>query len=393
MPRRSSTRSSGGRSLRTRSIDAVYDEQSQEEEEEEEVEVEEDEDTSHGTRGSDLLSTLQKIVQNGFNSPLESQNSSLFLSKMQHPSFRDQLMSGSNIPFMVRSYSIANTTQTLRPHQSSFSSGRRREHTAKETDPFSLLDPTKYIAKEERSRIAADMTPMQYTTTQSIGIDVRSEQFFLSLRGLNKRLEKTLRNSGLDNMEEGTRQMVSLAAQDHIRSVIEELVRISKLRVDTNRNSTPIEIVSDPRGMLKLRIKEAALRQRKGEEREKEKLRREIAAMKASKGELSADMKLKEQELKKLESLEEEQQMFDSTNKSALAAAGLSMSFKRKRPRSAGPSGTSSPSLFSNTFPTSSTPSEIRRITLFDVIFYLENDSRLSRSPLMYFTYYRLGQR
>lgn len=166
-----------------------------------------------------------------------------------------------------------------------------------------------------------------------------------------------------------------------------------------------IRITSDVGSILRQFQKEDAQYTEERSRIAKEQLESDILSLAGSKRQLlSEEAKAKQEQFKQIQTQEQEQQAILQANKSALAAAGLG-EFRKRRKTSDGnalPLGKSDLSLPTTTQQSILPPSSVvtrqsryenRRITLLDFIYLLEKDSRLSRTPLMYLTYYRLAKR
>eukprot|EP00475_Leptophrys_vorax_P012889 TRINITY_DN1925_c0_g1_i10.p1 TRINITY_DN1925_c0_g1~~TRINITY_DN1925_c0_g1_i10.p1 ORF type:complete len:429 (-),score=88.89 TRINITY_DN1925_c0_g1_i10:1800-2939(-) len=352
---------------------------------------------------------------------MKDQSSSHHLARMQDKNFRVSTMRGEGIPFMGQDHqfdvmtnpsSIAQPPQPLVPERTqnpttSISASRVRavpkprhmKPGRDEKDRYEIRDsdPTGDILREERMRMSEQMAMVQHSQDPR----AQKEQFFLNMDTLMHKLRQITSDNGLDGFTEGVCETLSLAVQEHVRTFLDQLITVSKWRLDLKSEQMQTQTTSTPMADLRrIAMLESQAAERK-KKQEKDELAFQAATVRSNrKEELSDEMKMRQDHINRVRSQEEEQRQIESANFAAMAATGLGSIKKRAK---SGSSSAIKPVVKdgSSSAPTASflPPSSVatknslrqnRRITLLDVIFLLEQDPRLSRSPLLYFTYYRL---
>ena len=190
-------------------------------------------------------------------------------------------------------------------------------------------------------------------------------------------------------------QIVSHATQDRLKTLLEKLSVISEHRLDIVRQEGDYEVTQDVRGQLRFLGELDKIERRRHEEAERELLLR--AAKSRTKTEDPEKEKLKAK-AKELQRLEEEQQRHEKANNTALMAIGGPRKKLKLDESGANAGGGMMPALGSvsgsasgsgqsgsagSNFGVVSKP-RMKRVHIRDLLFLMENDKDLKRSPLLW---------
>eukprot|EP00742_Colponemidia_sp_Colp-10_P013257 GILJ01014968.1.p1 GENE.GILJ01014968.1~~GILJ01014968.1.p1 ORF type:complete len:706 (-),score=112.04 GILJ01014968.1:109-2127(-) len=219
-----------------------------------------------------------------------------------------------------------------------------------------------------------------------------------------KVVEAMRKQGGVRKLGENVVELISTALVDRLRTILEDMVQISRKRVETNRDESMIQITSDPRAIL------MQIAQRDREERtrkeEEEKAKMATEGKDGKKKELDPHTQAIRERIEKQRVEEETRIKASATNKAVLAAIGKNQQlpkFMQMLSQGGGASGPSSSS--SAAAPAASdgvTPMAVeaptasaiaksaRRVTLRDALFYLERDPLTTKSHTLYKAYLKL---
>ena len=234
------------------------------------------------------------------------------------------------------------------------------------------------------------------------GTQIRSckDETFLQTGLLHKRISKICLENGLDEPSTDLIALVSHATQDRLKTLLEKLSVISEHRLDIVKQEGDYEVTQDVRGQLRFLGELDKIERRRHEEAERELLLR--AAKSRTKTEDPEKEKLKAK-AKELQRLEEEQVRHEKANNTALLAIGGprkkmklddNMSSAIGSALGSGGSGGSHGSLASGSGSAAdpggrnsggfvSRP-RMKRVHIRDLLFLMENDKDLKRSPLLW---------
>lgn len=221
--------------------------------------------------------------------------------------------------------------------------------------------------------------------TDMIGTQIRSckDETFLQTGQLHQRIAKICRDKGLEEPSSEVIALVSHATQDRLKTLLEKLSVIAEHRMDVIKlEGDQYEISQDVKGQLRFLNDLDRLERRRHEEAEREILLK--AAKSRTKTEDPEKEKLKAK-ARELQRQEEEQLRHEKANNTALLAiGGPKKRLKLDDPfpsggRLGGPGGG----------PGGSMPlrSRTKRVHLRDLLFLMEQDKSLKRSPLLWKAY------
>lgn len=232
------------------------------------------------------------------------------------------------------------------------------------------------------------------------GTQIRSckDETFLQTGLLHKRISKICLENGLDEPSTDLIALVSHATQDRLKTLLEKLSVISEHRLDIVKQEGDYEVTQDVRGQLRFLGELDKIERRRHEEAERELLLR--AAKSRTKTEDPEKEKLKAK-AKELQRLEEEQVRHEKANNTALLAIGgprkkmklddnMSSAIGSALGSVSGGSGSHGSGSGSAADPGGrnsggfvSRP-RMKRVHIRDLLFLMENDKDLKRSPLLW---------
>ncbi|TRY75530.1 hypothetical protein TCAL_08386 [Tigriopus californicus] len=221
--------------------------------------------------------------------------------------------------------------------------------------------------------------------TDMIGTQIRSckDETFLQTGQLHQRIAKICRDKGLEEPSSEVIALVSHATQDRLKTLLEKLSVIAEHRMDVIKlEGDHYEISQDVKSQLRFLNDLDRLERRRHEEAEREILLK--AAKSRTKTEDPEKEKLKAK-ARELQRLEEEQLRHEKANNTALLAIGGSK--KRLKLDDSFPSGGRLGGPGGG--PGGSMPprSRTKRVHLRDLLFLMEQDKALKRSPLLWKAY------
>ncbi|XP_074599810.1 transcription initiation factor TFIID subunit 4-like isoform X2 [Brevipalpus obovatus] len=230
---------------------------------------------------------------------------------------------------------------------------------------------------EESQRILA-------TNAEFVGAQIRSckDENFLFTNPLQNRLNEIAKKHGLDEVSSDVVSLVSHAAQERLKTLVEKLGVIAEHRMENFRGDQRYEMSQDVRTQTKFLEELDRLEKKRHEEQEREMLLR--AAKSRSKMEDPEQLKLK-QKAKEMQRAELEEARQREANETALLAIGPRKKLKTFN--------NSSDSGLNNIFSNSSNNtqlslfSNIKRVNFRDLQFLMEQESEMVRSKMLYKAY------
>ncbi|CRL06913.1 CLUMA_CG019583, isoform A [Clunio marinus] len=225
-------------------------------------------------------------------------------------------------------------------------------------------------------------------STEFVGTQIRSckDEVLLNLPLLQQRIRQQMARHGLDEPSSDVAVLISHAAQERLKNIIEKLAVIAEHRIDILKIDPRYEITSDVRGQIKFLEELDKAEQKRHEEVEREILLR--AAKSRSKTEDPEQAKLKAK-AKEMQRAEMEELRHREANNTALQAIG-----PRKKPKmdpDASTVTTPSSGVIGGTPTGIKTPAQprprIKRVNMRDMIFYMEQEKDSCRSTMLYKAY------
>jgi hypothetical protein len=110
--------------------------------------------------------------------------------------------------------------QKIKPMRRSGREDRDRDMEIRDSDP------TQDILREERMRLSEQMARDAAMIQHSQDPRARDEQFFLNMHSLRAKLNEIAYSNGLSGFSDGVCETLSLAVQEHIRTFMDQLVRL-----------------------------------------------------------------------------------------------------------------------------------------------------------------------
>ena len=229
------------------------------------------------------------------------------------------------------------------------------------------------------------------------GTQIRSckDETFLQTGLLHQRISKICLENGLDEPSTDLIALVSHATQDRLKTLLEKLSVISEHRLDIVKQEGDYEVTQDVRGQLRFLGELDKIERRRHEEAERELLLR--AAKSRTKTEDPEKEKLKAK-AKELQRLEEEQVRHEKANNTALLAIGgprkkmklddnMSSAIGSALGSVSGGSGSHGSGSAADPGGRNSgfvSRPRMKRVHIRDLLFLMENDKDLKRSPLLW---------
>lgn len=240
---------------------------------------------------------------------------------------------------------------------------------------------------EESQRILA-------TNAEFVGAQIRSckDENFLFTNPLQNRINEIAKKNGLDDVLSDVVSLVSHAAQERLKTLVEKLGIIAEHRMENFKNDPHYEVTQDVRAQTKFLEELDRLEKKRHEEQEREMLMR--AAKSRSKLEDPEQLKLK-QKAKEMQRAELEEARQREANETALLAIG-----PRKKMKTSFSSDNSINNSFINNSSNnqqglsffSSTPAKtqmrrFKRVNIRDLQFLMEQEREMIRSIMLYKAY------
>uniref|UniRef100_A0A8W8JY79 TAFH domain-containing protein n=1 Tax=Magallana gigas TaxID=29159 RepID=A0A8W8JY79_MAGGI len=221
-----------------------------------------------------------------------------------------------------------------------------------------------------------------------IGTQIRSckDEAFLYHGPLLARITAIAKKHGIDDISSDVANLVSHATQERLRDLLEKLDTIAEHRIEIYKMNERFEASTDAKSQLKFLEELDKMEKKRHDDQEWEKIMK--AAKSRSKNEDPEQQKIK-QKAKELQQAEIERMRQEEANQTALAAIGPRK--KRKTDfgeiSSSGSGGLSVSNGGSSSSKTTSTRQRIKRVTLRDVLFLMEQERSLGKSTLLYKTF------
>ncbi|XP_016914627.1 transcription initiation factor TFIID subunit 4-like isoform X3 [Apis cerana] len=225
-------------------------------------------------------------------------------------------------------------------------------------------------------------------STEFVGTQIRSckDEVFLHMTPLQQRIKQIVSNYGLEEPNQEVAALISHAAQERLKNLVEKLAVIAEHRIDLIKVDPRYEVTQDVRAQLKFLEDLDKVERRRHEEQERELLLRAAKSRAKTEDPEQAKLKAKAKEMQRAE-MEELRQR--EANLTALQAIG-----PRKKPKLDVGASASSPG--SNTGLNTSTTGinrqmpmrpRLKRVNFRDLLFFLEQEKETCRSTMLYKSY------
>ncbi|XP_045101522.1 transcription initiation factor TFIID subunit 4-like isoform X3 [Portunus trituberculatus] len=221
-------------------------------------------------------------------------------------------------------------------------------------------------------------------STGFVGTQIRSckDENFLFSAPLTQRIRQICSKYGLDDAPKDVVALVSHATQERLKTIVEKLAVIADHRLEIIKQcDARYEVKQDVKAQLRFLEELDKLEKKRKDEQEREMLLRAAKSRSKSEDPEQAKLKAKAKEMQRVE-MEEMRQR--DANRTALNA----LQGPKKKPKLdlsvADEGGT-----FSGTFTQKSMPlrPRIKRVNMRDLMFLMEQEKELNKSPLLYRSY------
>ncbi|XP_076622104.1 transcription initiation factor TFIID subunit 4 isoform X3 [Colletes latitarsis] len=225
-------------------------------------------------------------------------------------------------------------------------------------------------------------------STEFVGTQIRSckDEVFLHMTPLQHRIKQIVSEYGLDEPNQEVAALISHAAQERLKNLVEKLAVIAEHRIDLIKVDPRYEVTQDVRAQLKFLEDLDKVERRRHEEHERELLLRAAKSRAKTEDPEQAKLKAKAKEMQRAE-MEELRQR--EANLTALQAIG-----PRKKPKldvggSASSPGSNSGLNTSATGINRQMPMRprLKRVNFRDLLFLLEQEKETCRSTMLYKSY------
>ncbi|XP_017759662.1 PREDICTED: transcription initiation factor TFIID subunit 4-like isoform X3 [Eufriesea mexicana] len=225
-------------------------------------------------------------------------------------------------------------------------------------------------------------------STEFVGTQIRSckDEVFLHMTPLQQRIKQIVSNYGLEEPNQEVAALISHAAQERLKNLVEKLAVIAEHRIDLIKVDPRYEVTQDVRAQLKFLEDLDKVERRRHEEQERELLIRAAKSRAKTEDPEQAKLKAKAKEMQRAE-MEELRQR--EANLTALQAIG-----PRKKPKldiggSVNSQGSNSGLNASATGINRQMPMRprIKRVNFRDLLFLLEQEKETCRSTMLYKSY------
>lgn len=225
-------------------------------------------------------------------------------------------------------------------------------------------------------------------STEFVGTQIRSckDEVFLHMTPLQQRIKQIVSNYGLEEPNQEVAALISHAAQERLKNLVEKLAVIAEHRIDLIKVDPRYEVTQDVRAQLKFLEDLDKVERRRHEEQERELLLRAAKSRAKTEDPEQAKLKAKAKEMQRAE-MEELRQR--EANLTALQAIG-----PRKKPKldvggSASSPGSNSGLNTSATGINRQMPMRprLKRVNFRDLLFLLEQEKETCRSTMLYKSY------
>ncbi|RDD47431.1 Transcription initiation factor TFIID subunit 4 [Trichoplax sp. H2] len=245
-----------------------------------------------------------------------------------------------------------------------------KDHTIEEEDENDITSMAGVNLMEESAALHSSL----------ISSDTKSckDTIGLTSSALQNKIKKIALKYGIKEVSSEVTSLISHAAEERLRNIMERLAVISRHRVETLKDDSMYVVADEIRSRLQIFEQLDKLERKRKDEQEKEMLMR--IAKSRSRQEDPEQAKLKEK-AKQMQLDEEERLRKTAANTTALAAIGRR---KRKTEDSVHVSqGTPSQNVLKK-------PRRIRTATMKDLAFELESEKGTSKSLFLYKAYFKL---
>ena len=288
----------------------------------------------------------------------------------------NNLSSTSSIPFTTFSSLPPPVIPSIKSEKKSLSTGTSYSSTGDED----IND----VATMGGVNLAEESQRMQGATDMLIGTQIRSckDETFLQTGQLQHRIARLCRERGLEEPPASVIALVSHATQERLKTLLEKLNVIAEHRLDIVKSEGDYEVTQDVRGQIRFLGELEKIERKRHEEAERELLLR--AAKSRTKTEDPEKEKLKAK-AKELQRIEEDQLRYEKANNTALMAIGMP-----KKKMRLDEAVTTSSEIFNAFGPKSTAMTgrpRTKRVHLRDLLFLMEQEKELKRSPLLWKAY------
>ncbi|CAL4064824.1 unnamed protein product, partial [Meganyctiphanes norvegica] len=222
-------------------------------------------------------------------------------------------------------------------------------------------------------------------STGFVGMQIRSckDENFLFSGPLQQRIRQMCTKYGLEEPPKEVVSLVSHATQERLKTIVEKLAVISEHRLDIIKSEQKYEIRQDVKGQLRFLEELDKLEKKRKDEQERETLMRAARSRGKSEDPEQAKLKAKAKEMQRVE-MEEMRQR--DANLTALKA----LQGPKKKPKLDLPGmDQGEGATYSGTFTNKQMPlrPRIKRVNLRDLVFLMEQEKELKKSPVLYRSY------
>ncbi|KAK8730589.1 hypothetical protein OTU49_017465, partial [Cherax quadricarinatus] len=225
-------------------------------------------------------------------------------------------------------------------------------------------------------------------STGFVGTQIRSckDENFLLSSPLTERIRQICSKHGLDDAPKDVVALVSHATQERLKTIVEKLAVISDHRLDIIKTDSRYEVRQDVKGQLRFLEELDKMEKKRKDERERDMLMRAAKSRSKSEDPEQAKLKAKAKEtfLLQMQRVEMEEMRQRDANRTALNA----LQGPKKKPK-LDLSMVDDGATFSGTFTQKSMPlrPRIKRVNMRDLMFLMEQEKELNKSPLLYRSY------
>ncbi|XP_016840344.1 transcription initiation factor TFIID subunit 4 isoform X2 [Nasonia vitripennis] len=226
-------------------------------------------------------------------------------------------------------------------------------------------------------------------STKFVGTQIRSckDEVFLHMTPLQQKINKIVSSYGLEEPNQEVASLISHAAQERLKNLVEKLAIIAEHRIDLVKVDPRYEVTQDVRAQLKFLEELDRVERKRHEEQEREVLLKAAKSRAKTEDPEQAKLKAKAKEMQRAE-MEEARQR--EANQTALQAIG-----PRKKPKlDLGGSSASSPGGTAGLAGTGAGLNRqmplrprLKRVNFRDLLFLLEQEKETCRSSTLYRSY------
>ncbi|KAK8730588.1 hypothetical protein OTU49_017465, partial [Cherax quadricarinatus] len=208
-------------------------------------------------------------------------------------------------------------------------------------------------------------------STGFVGTQIRSckDENFLLSSPLTERIRQICSKHGLDDAPKDVVALVSHATQERLKTIVEKLAVISDHRLDIIKTDSRYEVRQDVKGQLRFLEELDKMEKKRKDERERDMLMRAAKSRSKSEDPEQAKLKAKAKEMQRVE-MEEMRQR--DANRTALNA----LQGPKKKPK-----------LDLSMVDDMPLRPRIKRVNMRDLMFLMEQEKELNKSPLLYRSY------